>query len=516
MATMRLSSITLLGVLVAAGCSADFEPDVPPSLVVPPDTATIAFTYQGTLPMAPGALVELEVRTDPPAQFDISFLLVGDALDASLDRPGALADASGRAVVTLKAPSTATSFVLRASIKGGGSADLPVAVSDKGFGSLVVVPKYGGTRPVETWHAGVISGKTCASLVGTLPQDPDGALTAQASKKDSPVIEIAPVGPTLAVYVRSGHYMWGCVDETDLKPDQVETVEVHVVNKPIDASAMLLATELAFAPEPMAFTTLLSNAASGLFSELGAGVPAATLLLQAMEQASSDPPAFAYAATQYDWATAIEAHFAQNEIDLVQALIAHGSDGLAGEPPLIVGRLEAIPNVPTHAQFEVEQIGSAGLGSATFATSNNFTLGVDPDDVVHLGGKLQFLPGRYVAHVIETEALAQSPQASSMADVLDALVMCDALYLSGMSDCEGDCIAQLCRDGLAIMWSDAMSAASAPKGEIVVQISGAAAFDDFAALTGFSGSWLGAVKYGGTEAKVSGPVQATPVSSGPG
>ena len=513
---MRLSSIALLWAALALGCGESNLSDGGPGPPVPSDSATIAFSHDGTLAIAPGTEVALEVRTDPPAQYAISFVLLGDALDASLDRTSVVAGVDGRASVTLRAPSTSTSFVLRATIKGGASVDLPVAVSDQGFGSLVVVPKYSGNRPVETWHAGVISGKTCASLSGILPEDPEGALTAQASKKESPIIEVAPVGPTLAVYLRSGHYLWGCTDELDLKPDEVETVEVHVVNKPIDASEMLLDASLEFAPEPMPLSTLLSESAAGFFAELGSTVPASTLLLEAMHSVTTDPAGFDLAATQNDWATAIETYFVDNQIDLVGPLSAYGTAGLASEPPVIIGQLEAIEDAPNHARFDLAKIGSAGVDSFAFVTSHVLTFEVDPDDVVHVGGAIQFLPGRYVAHVIEREALAQDLEAADMAAALDSIVMCDQLPLSGMTGCDEGCIASLCREGLAAMWNAALGAASVPKGKIVMQISGAAAFDDFAALTGFSGTWLGAVEHAAIQAKVSGHVEAVPVDPGPG
>src|SRR5690606_7821944 len=194
----------------------------------------------------------------------------------------------------------------------------------------------------------------------------------------------------------------------------------------------------------------LSTAASGLFAQLGSEEPGPALLLEAMHVASTDPAGFDAAATQNDWAVAIENHFLQHDVDLVTTLVGYGSAGLAAEPPIISGRLEASPQSSHHARFELDTIGSASQG--VFATSTTLSFGIDPDDVVHVGGKIFFLPGLYVAHVIEKEALAQHAPAAAMADVLAELVKCDELSLAGMSSCSGACIASLCRDGVGVMW----------------------------------------------------------------
>jgi len=131
---------------------------------------------------------------------------------------------------------------------------------------------------------------------------------------------------------------------------------------------------------------------------------------------------------------------------------------------------------------------------------------VDPKDTVLLGGKLFFMPSRYIGTALEHSALEQYKDQDDFADVLAKLAQCDQMSLQGLQGCDASCMLQLCRSGLSKLWQDALSASAAQQlyGEIPMQLSAAASFDDTAVLTGFKGDWVGQVMVGDITAPVTG------------
>lgn len=492
----------------AANDAAPLEDDAGGGL--PGPDAAIEFATDGTLTLAPGQKVTITVETSPPERYEISFLLVGDTLDASLSKSTVVANDQGRASVDLRAPNSATSFAVRAKIKDGNTADLPVAVSDQGFGALDITPVYNGNREITDWSAFVVSGKSCEALGTTFPEDPPGALQASADDGDPLVIDVAPVGPALAVLVRSKHIVWGCSDVTNLVAEATTDVEVFIKDRPIDVSDAQLDMALGFEPEQGAFDAILTAAKGELLAAFDGGLPLADALLDNMAVASNDATAFAEASTTGDWLTAVQQHLSGNDVDLGVTIAGWADAGLALEPPQLTGRLEAIPEEPGFAVFELELLGSATPQDLGIPSQYVTTITVDPDDTARVGGELSWLPSRYVANAAANQALMQQPTGTTMADVLAAEAACDQLVLSGLVGCDQTCIAQLCTDALGQMWQTAAdaSAANSTYGDLPFQASGASSFDEWANLTGFTGTWLGNVIVGSLSAKVTGAVVA--------
>lgn len=475
---------------------------------VPGVDAEIAFEHEGTLTLTPGETASIEVVGSPPAPYAFSFQLVGDSLDASLDRSAATASADGVAEVMLRAPNSATSFWVRAKIKDGPRKDLTVAVSDQGFGGLDITPVYNGEREITEWSAFVVSGKTCESFSEAFPEDPPGALVADAEVGEPLIVDVAPVGPNLAVLVRSKHYVWGCSDVTNLLAEEITEVEVFIKDRPVDVSEAQLDMALGFQPEPAAYDALLAASLGEMLAAFYDGQPLSDALLSHMSGLSSDPSAFDQASMDQGWPTATEQQLAA--VDLTTTITAWAQDGLALEPPQITGRLEAIADEPGHAIFELELIGSATPEVLGVPAEYVTTITVDPDDTARIGGTLFWLPSRYVANATSIESLAQQPAGTTMAEVLAAEVGCDQLELTGLSGCDQTCITLLCTAALEQMWTEAAdaSATNATYGEIPFQASGASNFDEWANLTGFQGMWLGNVLVDELSAKVTGNVIA--------
>jgi len=101
----------------------------------------LTFEEEGTLQLEPGEVRRVWVAGHPPAPYTVSFSLLGDAGGAWLDRTTAIADESGRTWVRLHASNLST-FRLRAATKEGLAAELGVAVSAEGFGTLCVILVY--------------------------------------------------------------------------------------------------------------------------------------------------------------------------------------------------------------------------------------------------------------------------------------------------------------------------------------------------------------------------------------
>lgn len=486
--------LTSLGV-VGAGCSdADSAAGDTPRIGVPGVDATVAFEHEGTLKMAPGETVEISVVGTPAKPYAIKLLLLGDSLDASLDRTDVVADASGRATATLRAPNTATLFAVRATIKDGPSANLSVAVSDQGFGTLTVLPDYAGQRETREWVASVVTGTNCETLKPTFPNDPEGPQPVTAEEGEPIVIEDVPVGPKLAVFVRGGHFMWGCADKSDLVANENVKVEVRITDKPLDLGGANLDVSLGMALDEQDWAAMVATQRGGLVDAFLGRVTASAMLLEAMQSAyAGDPQAFEAASTNGDWLTQIDTHFSSHGVDLGASLAAFVDEGLVDEPNEIQATLTGVDNAPTHAVLTVLSIGSASPAVMNVPDEYVMSFTADPDDTVRLGGTLFWMPSRYFGYVAEQAALLEYVDSGDFAGVLAEMAHCETLDLQGLDGCDAVCVADLCAAALSERWDRALasSAEMLSWGELPFESSGASRFDDAATVTGFSGNWLG-------------------------
>jgi len=501
----------LAGACAMLGCSADdLDSAAPPPNGVPGVNASIAFEQATALALAPGELAGLTVVTKPPKPYGITLYLIGNALDASLDASSEIADATtGRASFTLRAPNQATTFAVRATITDGPSAELPVAVSDQGFGTIEITPAYLGQRGTDAWLGRIVSGTTCEALSESLPADPPGALPGTANDGEPIVIHDAPVGPSLAIFVRAGHYMWGCSDEAKLRAGETTAVSVPIADTPIDPSEASLDLQLGFAPEPDPWQAILDDGTSLLLTTFFEGYPdTAAMLLGTMQSLAADPQAFEQAATDGDWQGALQAHLQAYSVDLAHSLGALASTALPKQPQLIAGQVHGLPDATGHAMFTLLRIGAVAPAQGGVPSEYLMDLTVDATDTVRLSGSLFWLATAYIGTASEQEALGSGAGYADFTDALSDMAHCPDLTLSGYSGCDTSCLVQLCRDALASRWALALGASATTNtwGEIAIEGSGPATFDDVAALTGFSGNWLGQLSSGSLSTQVTGAV----------
>jgi hypothetical protein len=522
---MRLSSswtlssrVVALGVLLAGclvggggGCSATDLAVPQGDQGVPGVDASIYFEHDGTLTLAPAQTTQVTIVGKPARRYAIALLLVGDALDASLDLTQVVADEQGRATVTLRAPSTATYFAMRATIKDGPSAQLNVAVSDAGFGDLLIEPDYTGPRDTREWVASVVAGTTCEALAPTLPNDPEGPEPVSEPPGTPILIEDVPVGPTLAVFVRGGHYMWGCADVANLRAGETNDVSVKVVDKPLDLSQSVLDVALGFEPDPKEWQELVSAEKAAFAGAFTGNAPEPEMLLEAMKAAyAGDAGEFALVSESNAWLLGIESHFVTYEVDLAAAIGALVDAGLAAEPPEVRAHLEAVDKAEEHALVDLLAIGTATPEIMQVPSQYVMSFSADAHDAVHVSGTFFWIPSRYLGHVSKVAGLSEHAGAVDMGDVLSELALCDGLYLDGLSTCDATCIAALCRDALAARWETALTSSSEALswGELRVESAGAARFDDDARAVGFEGSWIGKLEVADLSAKVTGTATA--------
>jgi hypothetical protein len=511
--TSRWAALALAtAALAPLGCTAppsESSATNEPAVVPGPDTK-LSFDRSGTLTLAPGELSTIVVRTSPPGAYSIALSLLGDSLNASLDHATVVASEQGHGAVVLRAPDLATTFRLRASLERGPSAELAVSVSDEGFGVVHVLPIYAGKRSIQEWTASVVARTTCAALASTLPGEAPGALVATAPGDSEPVVENAPVGPSLAVALRAGHAAWGCTNQQLTAAGGSVSVKVTVLDKPLALEATDLDVTFGYAPDPLPYQAILAGAVDKLKQAVASASDSeATDLLDAMAEAAppSDADLFASARAEGQWDAALESAFAEHDVRLRKTVAGWIELGLASELPIMSGRLTATSATePGQARLKLTMLGSVKAARAGVPAQQAVAWTTQPGDVVLLSGTVPWSPTRYIAAVAAKQAKA-ALGASSVPTALAQVADCQAIgqLTGGYAGCTSSCMAALCASALSARWYAVLDAATS-HGEITLAASAAATCDDAARPTAFTGTWIGAVTDGEIAASVQGAV----------
>lgn len=327
------------------------------------------------------------------------------------------------------------------------------------------------------------------------------------------VLQDVPVGPNLAIYVRGGFYMWGCADEPNLEAGDTIEVEVQVVNRPIDLSDAVLDVTLGFTPDATEWAALLDESKVTMAAALlGGHADEPTALLAAMSAEASDPTAFDEASTTGSWPSLTDTHLAGLAATIVETVDEFAADGMSAEPDDFVGQLATVDPDAGYALFTLERLGSVSPEESGVPAEYLMTLTADPDDTVRVGGGVYWMASRHIGVVAAKQAATEHPSFNGMGAILGHIIDCPSLSVSlgGYAGCNTSCLEQLCVQGLDSMWSEALDASpnAAQVGAVTLQASGAATFDEHAALTGFDGQWVGRVTNGLLDAKVEGVVSA--------
>lgn len=474
------------------------------------DGAVVTFSETSPLSVAPGQEVHLSARAEPAGQ-TVSFLLIGDSLDASLDRAASPADGRGDAAVTLFAPSKAASFSVRASVGDPTGldtsaphtfADLRIEVSELGIGSLRIIPSYQGNRKIELWRAAVVAQARCKDFAP--PGEPDDADVVEAPFGDDLVFDDAIVGPSLAVLVRSENKVWGCAETALAHAGETKEIVVPVLDRPVDLSTAALDLALILSSVPPELEEVFQSADDELLeAAFPEGDPSASVLLDAIRPRLPDEvrPLFDEARDGADLDAALENSFDVDQIEprlLFQELL-HAGRPIG--PTFLTGRMSSAEADATHALLRVDSFAGVDGELAGVPTEHLLSFVANPGDTVVIGAEsgILFFPTRLVGALAQQAALAQEPTGTAFSTTLAEAVGCDevAYVIGPLGDCDSACVEAACRHGLGDVWNRSLDASAndSDLGVFTLVLSGQGVVDGNAALVALgpvaANSWVG-------------------------
>jgi hypothetical protein len=495
-----------LGVgLSAVGCGNDAESSdsgSPPPVQTPPKATSLTFVPATTLMLEPLEARAVNVVAGPPdGSYTVRFALLpdgpnSDPNDASLDRLEAVTDEDGIATVIVTAPSGPSTFTLRASIDDKVHDELPVSVSDKGYGSLIVEPNYLGTRSIDSWVGSVRIGSSCADLSGFPPAD--GALVATADEDDELTISSIPIGPIAAVGVRAGQFAYGCITVDDLGTDETRTITIDVADRPLDLEEGGLELSLAVDMTTEEWTAQLEAAIEiALAAFRGEYATDSELLLGEMRAlvASESRAEFDELRTTADFDTVVASYVGPTALRNAAAnWLSSGASELS-ETGSFEGELHLDGS---SARFELQSAGGVDASSSGFLGTSTWTTFADPGDTLVMGGTLRFQATRWVTALADGPASAEYPDVKTAAEALALIANCEDLgaelaMLGGgevVAGCPTACAINLCESALLAVWTRTQNAGT-ELSRLSVAVTGSADVDDEAHPISLDGSWLG-------------------------
>jgi hypothetical protein len=545
LSAQRVSTLlfcTLLCALLAAGCSgssagptggaggsvsgtgeagaadADQEP-------------ALAFMTTKTVMLSPKQTQELTVTANPAGSYLVSFALVGSSSNSGPGDAVLSADevqtVDGVAQVILTAPSTPTTFSVRASVAGKVSTFLAVSVSSLDYTTLSVQPAYSGRRvsTATQWTASFHTNTKCSKLVGDPP--PDGRNPVSAAQGEALNLEKVPIGVDVTVTLRAGHYIGGCADQGPLSERDGNQVLVYASDRPINLAATHLA--LSFGPTDARpeFSKLMKSSVSIAESALAGGSESdVQALLDAMQAATvaANRDAFSQTRLANGWDAALTSAFGHNAAtrlrDPADRWLSAGLQSFEA-PDTFRGRLSSLS---AGALLELTSVAGVPASEAGFPTSFQSTWSADSSDTLLLGTQLTWLPSRLVTALALAPALVEFPQAVSLENALAESVDCglvaQTLLAHGASagsavytGCDQSCASSACTSAVSALWSKARDSSGSTVATLGFTGTGSADVGDDAAATALKGSWVGELSVGQDSAPVSGTLSATSATS---
>jgi hypothetical protein len=481
-----------------------------------PETKSVRFAHDGVLELEPREQIEVEILADPGVQ--VGLLLLGEAFDASIDRTTVRADATGHASIQLVAPSQPSTFRLRAQVGDLASAELPVAVSEGGFGKVRVVPEYDGARTVEGWVASVTVGTSCDAVLAGLPADPPGALVASSTVLEQPIVSSVPVGPSVAVMIRSGAVVAGCTMTTLEAAGTTVDVKVTALDRPMVLGGAELDLTLGFTTTDPAYANLLAGS-TGLVTETAfpsMNTPAQNLL-DAMAAELSDPTDLAALEDLRSTASLDATLDAQlmgfdpqaTCSSLAEAAIVLAQTDAGTGTSFILGRLAGDASSPGAPLFELASFGGATPADLGVPGLVSMSWNATPGDGLVISGALPFSPSQHAAYWMNAAATAAAGVDATVADAIRAQLDCAAVAatIGSLQTCDTACLELVCGDAIDASWKRGALASDQggfPPGLIKVTVSGAATVDDSAVPVTLEGAWVGSIQTESTTASASG------------
>jgi hypothetical protein len=406
-------------------------------------------------------------------------------------------------------------------------ADAGVSVSASGFATLQVKPNYSGKRDIAYWAASVRAGVTCSGLSGNPPED--GDLKGSASKTQVPQVDGVPVGPTLAVTLRSAYNIGGCKDVTSLVADEITEVTVPLSDVPMKMSEtdMHLTLSLDSAPYATLFTNVAIAASGALLGGSSDDVDAWLSAMELKAGSAQDAQAFAAARASQGWDATLIGQLggpslAPNAVrKLVEGWLGKGLSELSGA--VISGQLVSAGTEAGHAFVQLESVAGSPAKDAGFTVENFSAWAADPGDQVALGTSFFVVPSRLICALARLPAVDEVPQAKTVPEALALVLDCQAIASALVQDgtapgesfpgCGAACTEALCEAGLAELWQRARDASVAPKSPLstmVISATGNAGVDEYARPIKFDGAFVGSLDVGAMGLSISGKATGGP------
>ncbi len=229
----RLCFLTFCLSVALFGCSDTAGQPDPDGEITGPNLLTILSPPGRDIGLVPGESITLKVRytdhtSDPLAGEEILFAMRGETGGSTLAQPKAVTDQNGIATMLLMAGYEESFFDVDVTAESAPLVRYNVAVSDAGFGSLIVFTDYEGMHNPEDLkqiQASLYLGRTCSELEMSDPIIAEKVRTLE-SLQDNAVFGFLPLLSSYAVTILSKNdegkkETFGCkeIRENALKPN---------------------------------------------------------------------------------------------------------------------------------------------------------------------------------------------------------------------------------------------------------------------------------------------------------
>jgi hypothetical protein len=452
------------------------------------------------LHLKPGDVATIAVTTSPAAAHTVRFAFLGSPLDAVLSDTSLDTDPDlGTTAVTLTAPSTPTSFSVRASSPGAPAVTLDLAVEETNMAALSIKPSYPGERVLSGYVASVTPGIACTDLGAGSPPD-DGPILAPSSDMWPIALEV-PTGVKLAVMLRAQRFAWGCTTLNGASEGMPNDVEVVIANVPMKLESSNLGFELdldAFDEFDQALAGPTTEVTDALLGNASDDVVA---LLDAMRADLSDATAFDTARKGQNWDEELRAALGSNAATVLRDPLSRWIQaGLAGLPTSggltgsLAGSMSGAPSVTLGKVFGI------AAQTATFKPSGAASWEAGADDRVVMGMSVALTPTTFLLAEALGPASAEVADATSLAVALGESLPCSTvaatLVAAGVAKnqsftaCNAACTKQICVDAVQTL-TDAAFDADLTTWTLDVALTASGTVGSDAELASFSGRWLG-------------------------
>lgn len=480
--------------------------DDPNAVPTQAEVVTLTFADSAKNPIIALSRHTIDITVRPANAYHVKLALLGDSLDASLNKSAVITDDSGSTTVTLTASTTPTTFSIRALVENSLSTEFEVAVVDATTGTLTVTKEYGGTRSPKEYDLSLYSTDTCEKAV--LSSTPP--LQRLTVKPDDFPVKFAavPIGTALAVRVDGDELTSGCTVVGAESGRSRLSALVTLVDRPIVLDDARLRVMLSTTPDATILASELTKRSESLLAAYQGAPHDLIALLDEMEDVALSAIQTEYVATRAasNWDTVVKTDDATFGGDSVlrtqlkkwyEPTLANLASYHALELTLALK-----PSTQQLPYAQLERI--AGLLPEPCSLNSAATLSRSFDSTERLSWstELTYNPTKLLECAIDTYAAESVPTASStnsalatqfdcstFASRLDARVIWTNLTAR---TCTVDCLASLCRSAIGVMYDRARAAIeSTSTVTLYVSATGTVTLDETARPIATAGTWLG-------------------------